>query len=65
MLFIGNAPYVTPVDAYQSDVRTVERTNPVLRVFNDLVHIDNSAYNNTKATNKLPNEPGLLIDIFG
>ena len=66
MLFIGSTPYVTPANSYQSDVQTVERTRPIQRVFNNLLHIDAPAERHTShVADKLPEEPGMLIDIFG
>lgn len=66
MLFIGSTPYVTPENTYRSDVNSVERTRRIQRVFNNLLHIDTPAGKHINhAAEKLPEEPGMLIDIFG
>lgn len=66
MLFIGSAPYTTPINAYQSGVRTIERTQPIQKVFNNLLHTNlANAKPTVTTTHKLPEEPGQLIDIFG
>lgn len=66
MLHIGSQPYVTPTSAYNSTVRTVNRTERVHRTENYTTRYNTETPRlKHHAAAQAANEPGLLIDVFG